>query len=205
MDDRIIDLAREDDEAAVNELLSSIDAVITQVVTLEFPKIDAMYDVDDVVSEIRYRIVTKLDRYDSGRELTPWVREVAKNHIRDLIRHLKSQKFRPESGWWSLDAEMGDETGGRIDNLYDHLAGGLPPADRKLSRKEARTALYAAIAMLDEPNQSAVKLRYLEAKSVGDVAERIDKSYKSTEAILGRAKQQLKVHLGRASQYLSTS
>ncbi|RMF29791.1 MAG: sigma-70 family RNA polymerase sigma factor, partial [Chloroflexi bacterium] len=68
--------------------------------------------------------------------------------------------------------------------------GDLSP-EQVLHEEEARQQVWAALAALPDHYREALVLKYIEGLSVAEVAQVMDRSFKSVESILVRARRAL--------------
>jgi RNA polymerase sigma-70 factor (ECF subfamily) len=74
---------------------------------------------------------------------------------------------------------------------------------RQLTRQEAIQALQIGIAALPDDQREAVRLRYLEGKSIEQTAEEMARTTAAVNGLVRRAKESLRVTLTDSSQWPS--
>ena len=68
-------------------------------------------------------------------------------------------------------------------------------------RHEAIEAVHEAIDALPEEYRQAVRLRFLEGKSLEEIAELMGRSPRAVQGLVDRAKEKMRATLGRLSVY----
>lgn len=84
----------------------------------------------------------------------------------------------------------------RLDRLRSLVI--TEPADVWLDTPSVTTPVMHALASLPPSQRTAISLRYLDGLSVREVAERLDRSYRSTESLLARGRRGLAADLSAA-------
>ncbi len=74
-----------------------------------------------------------------------------------------------------------------------HVTTELPEWLSMDDASEARIAFYEVLSTLSEMSQQALLLRYQVGLSVTEVAEVLERSYKATESLLSRAREQFQI------------
>jgi RNA polymerase sigma-70 factor (ECF subfamily) len=106
-------------------------------------------DAQDAAQEVFLKLHRSRDRFDDGREVTPWLYRITVNTCRDLHR-----RRRP------------------TEELVEAAADGLGPEDAAVF-EEQRRMLHAALAKLPERERTAIVLREIEGLSTEEVAARM--------------------------------
>jgi RNA polymerase sigma-70 factor (ECF subfamily) len=81
------------------------------------------------------------------------------------------------------------------------LSAGRSTPSQSLARKEAVRAVQVAMAGLPEDYREAVRLRFLEGRSVEGVAAEMHRSPGAVRGLIDRAKRAMRETMGRASHY----
>jgi RNA polymerase sigma-70 factor (ECF subfamily) len=74
---------------------------------------------------------------------------------------------------------------------------------RSAAKHEGIEAVQVAMAGLPEDYREAIRLRYLEQKSVEEVAAAMGRSAAAIRGLLDRAKKKMRAAMGRSSLYFS--
>ena len=73
-----------------------------------------------------------------------------------------------------------------------------------MAREEALQALQVALAALPDDQRAAVRLRFLEGKSLEETATALDRTPDAIRGLVHRGKEQLLAAMGRASKWLKS-
>jgi RNA polymerase sigma-70 factor (ECF subfamily) len=97
-----------------------------------------------------------------------------------------------------------DPEASSVADLVEMLSAGDCTASQLVAGREAVRAVQVAMAGLSDDYRQAIRLRYLEGKSLAETAELMDRTPGAVRGLLDRAKDKMREALGRASLYLST-
>src|ERR1041385_7792247 len=92
----------------------------------------SVLDGEDVVQDALFQAYRKLDAFDDGRPLGPWLFRIAHNQCIDFLRHRRvRQSAETEAGAATPDEVAPVEPiGAGIDRAIEHLVLSLPPKER---------------------------------------------------------------------------
>jgi RNA polymerase sigma-70 factor (ECF subfamily) len=139
-------------------------------------------DAEDATQEIFVKIHKQLFSYEGKSALKTWIYRIAINYCLDVLKSRKRVKrfafissiFYPNSNDIKHDLVEFNHPGIQLEN------------------KEAMASLFAHINDLPEQQKTALILVKVEQLSMKEAAEIMNKTSKSVESLLGRAKQSLK-------------
>jgi RNA polymerase sigma factor (sigma-70 family) len=139
-------------------------------------------DAEDAAQEVFVKIHKQLSSYEGKAALKTWIYRIAINHCLDVLKARKRVKrfafissiFYPDSNEIKHD-------------LVEFNHPGV-----QLEEKEALAFLFAHINNLPEQQKTALILVKVEQLSLKEAAEIMNKTPKSVESLLGRAKKSLK-------------
>jgi RNA polymerase sigma-70 factor (ECF subfamily) len=137
---------------------------------------------EEVVQETLLRALRALEDYDplrSGGRVFPWLTGLARNEIRrTLARERHSPHWR--AIWTKVD-----------NNLLSELAriDGGPFSEAALEREETGRLVRAALDQLPPHYRETLEAKYLDSRSVRDIAADRAVSEKTVESLLTRARQ----------------
>jgi RNA polymerase sigma-70 factor (ECF subfamily) len=141
---------------------------------------------EEVVQETLARALRDLERYDPARSsnnIFPWLTGLARNEIhRVLARERGSVSL--ETLWAKMDKELL--------TLYARLDS-EPFGDEVLRREETRELVNATMSQLPAHYRQALEAKYLNGKSVRDLAGSQHLSEKAMESLLTRARHAFRV------------
>ena len=90
-------------------------------------------------------------------------------------------------------------------DLVDRVAAADGTPSRLVSRDEAVAAIVSSLARLTADQREVMRLRFLEGKSVADVATRLGKTETAVHSLCLRALKALRKLMGSISRYLTRS
>jgi RNA polymerase sigma factor (sigma-70 family) len=142
---------------------------------------------EDVVQLIKLGIVQSINRLQSEAALAAFVRKIAFNRCIDLLRkQLRMQSRLVPLGHWNADGEWADMNIA-ADDGYDPIL--------VLQRSERAALLKAALAQLDETEQTCLHQFYVEGLSYREMAERQGVAVNTIGSRLSRCLEKLRGRL----------
>lgn len=152
---------------------------------------------EEVVQETLVRALRDLERYDPSRgadNIFPWLTGLARNEIhRCLARECRGVSL--ETLWARMDRELLA--------VYARLDA-EPFGDEVLRREETRELVNATMAQLPPHYRDALEAKYLNGKSVRDLAALWQLSEKAAESQLTRARNAFRATFQALCQNLQT-
>jgi RNA polymerase sigma-70 factor (ECF subfamily) len=133
--------------------------------------------VEDVVQDTFLTAIEGLARFDGRSSLATWLCGIAKNKIRSLRRQ---RRPRPLS-------EVLEESEEDIDGILARVAS-EPLPEWVLEKRETRELVGATLSSLTPAYRQALLDKYVEGKSVAEMAARDGRGVKATESHLLRAR-----------------
>jgi RNA polymerase sigma-70 factor, ECF subfamily len=137
---------------------------------------------EEVVQETLLRGLRELTQYDparSGNNIFPWLTGLARNEIHRVLGRARLGQSL-ETMWANVDKQLLE--------VFARLEA-EPLADDLLQRHETRDLVNAAMAQLPVHYREALEAKYLNGKSVRDLARRWGATEKSVESQLTRARK----------------
>ena len=129
-----------------------------------------------------------------------WVSGISENRLQDAIRAHRAAKRG--GGRSPLQRARADNGGSEV-CLLALLAGPERTPSRTAARREAAGAVHVAMAALKDDYREAIRLRYIDGLSVREIAQAMKRSESSVHHLCSRALSELRVVMGRSSQYLT--
>jgi RNA polymerase sigma-70 factor (ECF subfamily) len=133
--------------------------------------------VEDVVQETFLVALESLKSFDGRSTLHTWLCGIAKNKIRSQRR-----KRRPMALEDALDEAAGD-----IDAILARISS-EPLPEWVIERRETKDLVGATLSSLPPEYRRALVEKYVEGRSVAEIAAQGGKSAKATESTLTRAR-----------------
>jgi RNA polymerase sigma-70 factor (ECF subfamily) len=137
---------------------------------------------EEVVQETLLRVLRDLENYDpprAGNNIFPWLTGLARNEIHRVLGREK-HALSLETLWARMDREL-LSVFARLDSE--------PFNDQLLQREETRDLVNATMSQLPPHYREALEAKYLNGKSVRDLADSWCISEKAAESQLTRARK----------------
>lgn len=125
-------------------------------------KLPSREDAEDVLNETLIGAVNGLKNFDGAVAISTFIYTIANRRVADFYRKRKE-----------------------VSELSEQVPAGASPSSEGIEFQES-------LAKLPEKSREVLILRYHVGLSVSEVAEVMGRSYKGTESLLSRARQQLK-------------
>ncbi len=142
----------------------------------------ARLDASDLVQQTCLSVLGRLPQFDGREEgqFIAWLRTIHEHNIQDAIRdHLKTGK-RAAGREIALDTEQ----------LAAQLRASSP--SQRVLVGESAARLAAALQDLPDDQREAVRLRYLEGRSLAEIAERMNRTSVAAAGLVKRGLIQLR-------------
>ncbi len=137
---------------------------------------------DEVVQECWLTAVRHLRRFDPRRgDFLDWLRGIAANLVRNQLRRESRARSREVPS-------DGEPAGGTTD--------GSPLEDRERGRRIALT-----LATLPERHEAVLRAKYLEGRSVTEIATAWNQTPKAVESLLARARDEFRTLYARSTAH----
>jgi RNA polymerase sigma-70 factor, ECF subfamily len=168
-------------EPAASQLLA--DSALLPLFRFCFHRVGGdRHRCEEVVQETLLRALRDLEQYDparSGDHILPWLTGLARNEItRVLSRDKHSHSL--EALWLRMDRDLRA--------IFVRLET-EPFPDEIMQRDETRAFVNATMAQLPQHYRLVLEAKYVEGRSVRQMAENIGSTEKSIESMLSRARQ----------------
>ncbi len=144
-------------------------------------------DAADLVQETFVRVFQNRTKFDSRQRFSTWLYAIATNLVRD--------RFRWRSRHPQVSLELESETTGL--GLRETLAETKPSPSAVAENNERAEAVRQAVARLPEELRLPLILAEYEEHSHAEIGEILGCSAKAVETRIYRARQQLRVTLGK--------
>lgn len=133
-------------------------------------------DAEEITQDVFLTIFNKASTFKKKSKVSTWVYRITVNKS---LNQLEKRKRKPTSG----------------DEIKDFHAINFSHPGVQLANKEKAKYLFAAIEKLEQNQQTAFIMSYIEGIRRDEVAHVMGKSLKSIEGLLQRAKANLKKEL----------
>jgi len=133
-------------------------------------------EAEEVLQEVWLSALHGMGAYSGQSSLFTWLCGIARHKISDFYRR-QGRQYR-----------MGPETD---PDVIEALMNDNPLPEEILARQSTRLMVAKAMALLPQEYRQALTARYVDERSVFQVAVQLGKSYKATESLLSRARTAL--------------
>jgi RNA polymerase sigma factor (sigma-70 family) len=144
-------------------------------------------DAADLAQEAFVRVYQNRTKFDPRQKFSTWLYAIASNLVRDRFR------WRSRHRQVSLDADR-DTTGS---DFHETLPENRPSPAESVQAKERAETVRRAVASLPEELRLPLILAEYEGRSQAEIGEILGCTAKAVETRIYRARQQLRVSLGR--------
>lgn len=188
------------DADALTSLLHHFGPAVERTLQIN-PVWQPVLEKSDVMQVTYLEAFLRISSFDPNRadSFEAWLRRIAQNNLRDAIRGLERQK-QPQPRNRVRPANHQDSMVG----LYEMLEAQSGTPSRQVRRDEACQVLESAIRLLPDRYGEVVRRYDLEAQSIQEVAEALDRSPGAIHMLRARAHERLRQHMGSSSDYLDT-
>lgn len=137
------------------------------------------HHTEEVVHDTFMEAIQKADRFDPERgSIESWIITLSRNRIRSLNTTIgRAREY--EQSWSMLDGEL--------ETLFADLDKGNLP-ESALENEELKNMVGATLGSLQENYAKLLTLKYIKNLSVRDIAQIMEKTEKSVESQLTRAR-----------------
>ena len=191
------------DRPALERLLLDHCDRLSRHIDRKLPRsVRSVLGVEDVLQETFAQAFRDVGGFEprSSQSFFAWLRTVAEHRLQDALKALGRKK---RGGDCRRIGKPPDGRASSVADLVEMLSDRGRTASRSIARREAVGAIQVAIAGLPEDYQQAIRLRYIEGKSLAETAAAMDRTPGAVRGLLDRAKAKMVAALGRASLYLS--
>lgn len=161
-------------------------AALREQLALRIPRdLSGLLDADDLVQETHIEAFRHFDEFHSrgGGHFRGWLRKIAIHKLRDAIKRHRADK---RGGGRAQLVPARDATESTM-MLLDALAQESRTPSRSVARLEALGLLERAIQSLPPRYQEAVRLVYIEQRSVVDAAQQTGTSERAIHGLCRRS------------------
>lgn len=139
-------------------------------------------DVQDAMQEVFIAIYTNIHKFDKKSSLSTWIYRITVNKCLEYIRYHTRKKRNGAT--ISISTTNYEWKENQIKSSFT--------ANENIENQEQKTILFKAIHQLPEQQKTAFLLHKIEQQSYVEVAQIMQTTLSSVEALLFRAKQNLK-------------
>jgi RNA polymerase sigma-70 factor (ECF subfamily) len=171
-------------DAALNDLMERHASKLFHYL---FRSLQDESDAADLAQETFVRVYQSRAKFDARQKFSTWLYAIASNLVRDRFR------WRSRHREVSLDTEN-EGTG---NDFHETLSGHGPSPSESVQAGERAAAVRRAVAALPEELRLPLILAEYEGRSQAEIGEILGCSVKAVETRIYRARQRLRVGLGK--------
>jgi RNA polymerase sigma-70 factor (ECF subfamily) len=190
------------DQTALEQLLwTHYPGLLRHIEPKLYGDLQRLVDVNDVVQETFIRAIRDIENCQarSDESFAAWLKVIADHRLHDILRGLNRKKRGGHR------RAVNPPAGGSADSLaqlVDLIPDRGATASKVLARNEVIKAMQVGIAGLPDDQREAVRLRYLEGKSIEETAGKMRRTTAAVNGLVRRAKEALREALDRSSLWL---
>jgi RNA polymerase sigma-70 factor (subfamily 1) len=200
----LVERAASGDTVAITVLLTFVRGRLRTHFERRIPRdLQSCVDVDDLLQETQIQVFHHIRTFQSTGpdSFYRWVATIGMHRLRNLIKAQRAQK----RGRARTISSQGGNNDGSNTSLLEWLMGPENTPSQHAARNEATDALAVALAHLPEHYRQAIRLVYIEGRSVAEAARIMGRSARAVHNLCYKAKEQLHLSLGSTSRFFSKS
>ena len=193
--------AKAGDRVALQRLLVQYGSRLSSHIAPKVPaSVQGVLSADDILQQTYISAFRDIGQFESRSDgsFFAWLRTIADHRTQDAIKSLKRVK-RGGDRVQVRGVSAGESRS--VSDLVNLLSAGSHTPSRSVAGHEAVRAVQNAICDLPEDYRLAVQLRLLDGKSLEEVASAMDRTPRSVQGLVDRAKKRMRDALGRLSLY----
>lgn len=179
-------------------LLARSDQLSRHVAAKMPPSLKGDISVEDILQETFVQAFQDIGKLvgRTGPSLSAWLKAITENRLRDT---LKAKNRAKRGGCQRRLTGPADGQSSSYVELVDLLSADGDTPGGVAARREAVVAVQVGIAGLPSDQRQAVRLRYLNGKSLEETAVAMGRTPNAVRSLVHRAKQRLHHALRRSS------
>lgn len=195
-----LDNVRRGDELAASKILASYHPMLRARVDARMDQtLKGRLEPEDILQQAYIEVFRQLGSFEDrgAGSFLNWVLTILdhklvdagralRRQVRDVAREVPGPAARGTESYWNL-----------LDQLY---ADSTTPS-QLIRREEAVSGLMACLSGLSDSHRQVIQLRFLEGRSVGEIATRLGKSDAAIVALTKRALEGLRKAMERLGDF----
>ena len=197
----LIQRARAGDRAALQQLLwDHYNRLVGFIAPRLSGNLQRLVAIEDVVQETFILAIRDIGNCQaaSDQAFAAWLSAIAEHRLHDIIKGLYRRKRGGDRR--QVEALVVGSAGGLVE-LVELVSDHRSTPGRALTRHEAVQAMQIGIAALPEDQREAIRLRYLEGKSIEETAAKLGRTAAAVNGLVRRAKESLRSTLLDSSRW----
>ncbi len=192
--------AHRGDALAVSKLLAAYHPMLLARAEARMDRtLRARSEPEDLLQQVYLEVFRRIDQFEhrGPNSFINWVLTILDNKLTDAARALHRQ-MRDIAREMAPGASRGTQS---YVNLLDHVYQDSTTPSRVIRHDEAIAALLTCVTHLPESHRQVIQLRFLEGRSVNEVAERLNKTPGAVVALTRRALEALREYMDRMGDF----
>lgn len=185
--------AKEGDDAAKGELLDRFRPYLNVIAQrLMDERLQSRLDFSDLVQATFLEASRDFPSFrgDTVESFLAWLRNILRNNVSTAHQHhLAAQK---RSAKKEVVISVSSDTGSRPLGIAEILPSDASTPSQRLMRDEAAVVLAACLDQLPDKQREAIRMRYLEGKSLKEISALLEKSEMAVAGLLKRGLRTLR-------------
>lgn len=177
-DFKLVDLAKQNDQAAYAELMERYRKPVYYTILKMVKNID---DAEDLTIEAFAKAFKGLEKFKKEYSFSTWLFRIATNNCIDFIRKKKLETM-------SINAPFKDDSGSEV--ALDIKDDNLDPHEKAIKSQKIEV-MQMIVSRLPPKYERLVRLRYFKEYSYDEIAKEIEIPLGTVKAQLHRAKELL--------------
>ena len=157
---------------------------------------------EDILQETFVQALRSISDFKGTQQtaFVAWLKAIATNRIRDAARKSSSAK---RGGGMNQVVNAASEAESKAVDLIQQLTGDDYTPSVFAARREAVSAIQAALVLLPEDQRQAIQYHCFEKLTLDETAEKMGRSRDSVRGLVQRAKQALRISMEASSKWFS--
>lgn len=163
----------------------------------------AGFSSEDVLQEVYIDVFRSIQSFEGCQiaQFRAWLNRVTDTRLATMLRESGTKKRG--GAFRRVDAGQIGSHQGCIDLVNELSDRDRNTASQLVSAAEIASAVHVSLATLPDEQRAAVKLRYIEQRSLESTASVMQKSNDAVRGLVYRAKQSLRDVLGRSTRWFN--
>ena len=188
------------DRVALGQLLLSYCDRLERHIAQQISKdLRGAIEPEDVFQQTCVRAFYAIGSFTGGPKSSfyGWLRTIADHLLKDIAKHRRVERRAP------LPRPCPGSSSGSFADLLARVARNSATPSQTISTRDSLRCLQIAVAGLPDEYREAIQLRYLEGRSIEDVARAMGRTSGAVRGLCYRGRQRLREALGGSSAHFS--
>ena len=195
--------AKSGDQDSLLELVLCYQASLGQFVAKQMGNhLASTINEDDILQESFVHALNSIEKFQGDKQVAfvAWLKAIAMNRVRDAARKSAAAKRGGEMN--QVFGQTGDAES-RAFELMNELSGDGYTPSFFAARREAVSAINAALIVLPNDQREAIRLHCIEKLTIDETAEKMNRSRDSVRGLVQRGKESLRINMEGSSKWFS--